>query len=815
MKEFDNKADNLASLYGNTEQNNENTVDLYNKCNDKINISVPRQIDFYKSISITPKDKYMIHFEEDIPKKLIESEVDLKDSRNKICGKFKLVRANDNKTFFLIAEPEEIEIENNNNIDYSLCFYVYSEKVVEISKPVKIYVHDTETTDEYLCIDFGTSNTSAGAYLSHNYINNLCNSAVTNKTVIPGDENIVSFDMNGFGNKYAEITPTIVSCADCNNKNNIVYRFGYPAYEQLRKHDFCPDETVFMEIKRWVTDCEKNVLMADSKGNTVKVQRKEIIRRYLLYIIHEAEQQFKCKFKNLHITAPVKLKDQYLKVFCELLKDYNIERSNAIDEGVAVLYSQIDEDVRSVIKDNRHEINKKALIIDCGGGTSDLSSCSYKISYDEDIVDVKIDTSYINGDFNFGGNNLTYRIMQYMKIVYAHYYNCTSKRKKDRRFLLENILDVNPTNIISLIENGKDDIETAEIYKKIYSNLEKAYNDAENTIPTKFRLYESESPEKYISVRNNFYFLWNIADQMKKQFYQYDTISRYTINSGEQDKDTDLYVNLINNWKLTVNRNGEFKSECYPDIVFNAKEIAWLMTGDIYYLVHRFLNKLYEDDSLNEFDTIKLSGQSTNIDTFKNGLKEFLPGKKIKISDPSQDPYELKLICLKGALRYIKALHASYIDVELENDIESIPFDLIAKNETVRVMINHNNGWEQNPSKVRIVSSATHKDFYFRSADNKILDTPYRFNCVDIENRMKKKSIQEIENITNGLVNQDFLDTLNVNKLFVVTYVDKKNWGFRVFAVKADEDGKYYCSEPEFCSFQSDIYQRTFFEGDC
>lgn len=402
-----------------------------------------------------------------------------------------------------------------------------------------------------------------------------------------------------------------------------------------------------------------------------------------------------------------------------------------------------------------------------------------------------------------------------MKIVYAHYYNCTSKRKKDRRFLLENILDVNPTNIISLIENGKDDIETAEIYKRIYSNLEKAYDDAENTIPTKFRLYESESPEKYISVRNNFYFLWNIADQMKKQFYQYDTISRYTINSGEQDKDTDLYVNLINNWKLTVNRNGEFKSECYPDIVFNAKEIAWLMTGDIYYLVHRFLNKLYEDDSLNEFDTIKLSGQSTNIDTFKNGLKEFLPGKKIKISDPSQDPYELKLICLKGALRYIKALHASYIDVELENDIESIPFDLIAKNETVRVMINHNNGWEQNPSKVRIVSSATHKDFYFRSADNKILDKPYRFNCVDIENRMKKKSIQEIENITNGLVNQDFLDTLNVNKLFVVTYVDKKNWGFRVFAVKADEDGKYYCSEPEFCSFQSDIYQRTFFEGNC
>lgn len=815
----DNQANSLEELYG---DKSKHTVNI----SDSSEISVPRQIDVYEGLEITPKDNYIIDFSnlKDFCKRNgVTPHVVIKNADNHSCGYFTLVKSADEYKYYLTATANSLIKLKNNNIKYSLEIIYQSNSLTEVlsTNYINIYFHETETTDEVLCIDFGTSNTAAGAYLGHDYISNICSSAITNGNVIPGAENIVKFDMTGNGSMYAEIVPTIVSCENCNIDSNIIYRFGYLAYEELKRNNFCPNETFFMEIKRWVTDSEKHVRMVDGSGCTLEIKRKEIIRQYLLYIIHEAEQQFKCHFKNIHITSPVKLKKLYIEVFSEVLTGYNVEKEKAIDEGVAVLYSQIDEDIQNIIssKGTNQSMHKKALIIDCGGGTSDLASCEYDMSYDDDIVDVKIDTSYLNGDCNFGGNNLTYRIMQYMKIVYSYYYqNKNQKRKKDRRLLIEQLIDDNTSNMISRIDNCTSDAEAFEEYKKIYRKLDEEYKKAEEIIPTRYAEYESRSSELYIAVRNNFYFLWNMADQMKKQFYQYDTISRYTISSEENEKDSDLYVNPISTWKLTVRKeNNNYQTEDYPDIVFNAKEIAWLMTGDIYYLVHSFLNGLYEEGSLMDYNSIKLSGQSTNIDTFKNGLKEFLPGKKIKINpDPSENPYELKLICLKGTLKYIRALRSSDIDVDLTCATESLPFDVITYNSTdEKIMISQKDGWTQHPGKVRIVSSAKNKEFVFRSSDGMTVDKPYRFDCDNYESKLKKRTIKEISDMTNGKINQDYVDDLKQDKSFLITYLDKENWGFNLIIVKVSANGIIYSTEPEFCSFQSDIYQKTFFEGDC
>ena len=42
-----------------------------------------------------------------------------------------------------------------------------------------------------------------------------------------------------------------------------------------------------------------------------------------------------------------------------------------------------------------------------------------KPSDDRVAYHIRIDTAYENGDTDFGGNNLTYRIMQYLKIQLA------------------------------------------------------------------------------------------------------------------------------------------------------------------------------------------------------------------------------------------------------------------------------------------------------------------------------------------------------------------------------------------------------------
>ncbi len=81
-----------------------------------------------------------------------------------------------------------------------------------------------------------------------------------------------------------------------------------------------------------------------------------------------------------------------------------------LDEGVAVLYNSISELISEGRYKNGQEL--RALIIDCGGGTTDLSSCRFSIFNQRVSYQIQIKTAYENGDTDFGGNNLTYLIME-------------------------------------------------------------------------------------------------------------------------------------------------------------------------------------------------------------------------------------------------------------------------------------------------------------------------------------------------------------------------------------------------------------------
>ena len=89
-----------------------------------------------------------------------------------------------------------------------------------------------------------------------------------------------------------------------------------------------------------------------------------------------------------------------------------------------------------------------------------------KISYKLDIK-----TSFENGDENFGGNNLTYRLMQYLKVVLAEKYS-------------EN----NEISVNDLIPYDNDMIyKVIDEYgiEKIFENLDREYEKSEKIIPTK------------------------------------------------------------------------------------------------------------------------------------------------------------------------------------------------------------------------------------------------------------------------------------------------------------------------------------------
>ncbi|MDR2087772.1 MAG: hypothetical protein LBP73_00260 [Clostridiales Family XIII bacterium] len=82
----------------------------------------------------------------------------------------------------------------------------------------------------------------------------------------------------------------------------------------------------------------------------------------------------------------------------------------------------------------------------CGGGTTDQSSASFCIRKGSVAYDIEIQTAYENGDTDFGGNNLTFRIMQLLKIEAARRIKGTGKglaeRVKKAFFANEQILRI-------------------------------------------------------------------------------------------------------------------------------------------------------------------------------------------------------------------------------------------------------------------------------------------------------------------------------------------------------------------------------------
>ena len=63
----------------------------------------------------------------------------------------------------------------------------------------------------------------------------------------------------------------------------------------------------------------KKEKIVNEYGNMREVERKEIIKAYLKYVISRAEYLFKCKFTKIHATSPVRLKEQFLNMLQDIL----------------------------------------------------------------------------------------------------------------------------------------------------------------------------------------------------------------------------------------------------------------------------------------------------------------------------------------------------------------------------------------------------------------------------------------------------------------------------------------------------------------
>lgn len=800
---------------------------LNNRIHHENKIKVPYKITIYKELDITKEDKYEIIIDENVG----DSNVFLMNGNNYVCGIFKLEKNMEKKnSYYLICKKEFLRIENLKNNKYSLIFFkeedlkfIYKFYYIKDESELPNYpyklnyykvelenlqIKNLEETNSILCIDFGTTNTALGAYLDSNYVKDLPTNDILNKNVVIDKINYVKFH-DGEG-KYREIFPTLVYVLDCSDENNIKYMFGYEALRKLEINDYIVNGSLFYNIKNWVHNYNEDEKIIDEYGNVRFVKRIEIIKAYLKYIVNRAEFIFKCKFKKIHASSPVKLKEQFLDMFEEIFisineendknksnKKYEIMRENTMDEAIAVLYNTIENQIRK----NKYNENEEysALIIDCGGGTTDLAACKYIISNGKVNYNLDIKTSFENGDDNFGGNNLTYRIMQFLKIVLARKY------KGEKSISINELIPYDESTIYKVIdENGVE---------KIFEKIEIEYEKSEEIIPTKYSKFENRLSDEYKKIKNNFYMLWEAAENMKKEFFTLDGRLRTRFDIILNNKnDNDLHITKLKTWKIHILEDNHFITEnTYPREIFTIKEIEKIVKADIYGMIRKFLNTYYNEGVLFEYSLIKLSGQSTKINTFQEVLKEFVPGKMIEYKElEHRDNYELKLNCLDGAIKYLNYKKFGHMEVNIENKVPLVPYSVYVEN--------------YKGEKIEMIKTSRKTKILTNYIDKSISALEFKIYVHNAEGELKKELIykneqeyveKDAEDILVhyvGIFSQDDTDTIqnNITRFFI--YTDMKNWGFYVVPIKRKEN-QLYIGKKQYYPYEKELNEISYFDG--
>lgn len=795
---------------------------------DEGTIHNPARLILYEGLDLTLYDKYQVGIDRskknDISKTVInhivESNVFLVGENGEICTILNLVSDGEDEEHFFLERDGRQPIRLSEKKFYYLYFfekkesdYLYNAYYGINQTPyaainyykiplVDLEIRQVETTEAILSIDFGTSNTTAGTYLDYGYINQHDSNDLLNGGVKLDAINEVRFmDHTRRTKKWVPMLPTVVSVADCSDRENIVYHFGYDAQKDTQIKYYDESFSIFYEIKRWVNSYETNQEINDKAGNSAMVQRGSIVREYLLYVIHCAEQRFKCKFQNLHLTSPVKMKKQYNQMFKALLPEYEIDTRHMLDEGTAVIYNTI----HSLIEKQRFQDGEQvsALIIDCGGGTTDLSSCNFTIENDSVSYKVEIETTYENGDTNFGGNNITYRIMQYIKIMFAAFYS------QGKSVHIDEIIQIASEDIFRYVDEfGKN---------AVYENLEKAYEEAERVIPTKFKNYENRTRDEYFMVKNNFYFLFDIADRMKKQFYMREGILRNSFQNNYEMENDDLKVTQIERWNLVVREEDSLVyKHSFPEVIFNIKEIELLLKADIYEIVNKFLNEFYQDRTLGDYSIIKLTGQSCRIDIFREALKEFVPGKSIEFKQQSRekkDFTELKLTCVRGAIQYVNARKMGFTDVKLYYRMPSIPYSVSGlTHENREVMLIYSLDRSQTYGHLSRNSGIRQLELFLKDGDGVL---KYRYIY---ENRLSDYVEATYSEILDKYQNyaecipQDDVDVISEGEVKFFVFAANDQWGFFLVPIQR-KDSLLYLGREAYYAFENDAWEMDFFDG--
>lgn len=728
---------------------------------DKQQIWIPGTITLYQETGMNELDGYKVRSDN----KLYEGNLILIDEMFQIytCfyiqevkgiyylfkGKDVPVRPLEKHQYFILYLPNE----RDSEFFYD-CYYGNRVSAPGYIEGIKIPLLDIQEKEIVkaelpLVIDFGRSNTTMG----------IC---------LPDGTSKIALD------KGQTIIPSIIGVKGVlEDKTEFV--FGYDALALTGENYQDEDVTVFYDIKRWISDADRKQSVTLKNGYKYQIDRKEMLRAYLDYLIDLARQQFKCTFSSIQLLAPIRQKKKFEELFTQLLPEYNVNCE--LDEGMAVLFNSIN----NLINNSQYEKGRwyHALIIDCGGGTTDLTSGLFRIENNRVSYIVDLETRYENGDTNFGGNNLTYRIMQLLKIRIAYELGFI---KQESLFRSESTFS--------------------------YEDLDGLYQQAEQYIPTRFKEYQERSREHYFYVKNNYYYLFEVAETIKKQFFQ--SQFRYELLVGTDKSAVEGRV-FLDRWKLSICTEGNFE-HIRDSVEFSIylNEIEELLRPDIYQLMERFLGEKFVQGELQEYEMIKLTGQSCKSRLFTEALKQYVPGKLIQNTKQDSSGVELKMCCLEGALAYFLNCKRGYMKVNQQYQVGTLPYEIIAfTHENKEKILIKSLDRENHIGYISRFMIGNQLDLYLNNERGERLKT-YYFEYDT--SKFEKTTQDEINRSYQNTVIQEETDIILEGEMKFFVWVSRERWGFVVLPILREGELLYKGKET-FFDFEDDTWELNFFDG--
>lgn len=764
---------------------------------------IPSKIITYSGRAMDENDRIHIPFR----RELEDTNALLVSGGREVCGIFFLHKKAGEEEKLYVMKYRDLSCKEAELKDYALyCFgqqdsesiFAFyngtAEREPERLRAYRIPLMDVEVREPIplrmpLVVDFGSTNTTAGVCLDSPYFDEAGDAPFIGSI----GRDAIQYTTFENGEK---LMPSVVGVTAIEGGRPRLV-FGQAAVELSNACYVDEGFSIFYDMKRWISDYQKEEEITDREGRRTFLPRKEILRAYFENIIVLTEDKFKCRVAQIHVSCPVKQKFLFQKMFQEILPGYVIPGDEMIDEGVAVLYNTISNMLEAGNIDESREYH--ALIIDCGGGTTDLCACRFRIRDDRVAYHISIDTAYENGDTDFGGNNLTFRIMQYIKILMAEKMGFSAAHST------EDILRQMDIDIFRHVDaNGT---------KQLYASFEQLYAAAEKWIPTRFKEYEAKSRESYFKVKNNFYLLFFLAEQVKKRFYENAGVLRVGITS-EGKKDTDVIWVRADKWKLSLpGAEGLKVTREFPELVLNLYELELILKGDIYSIIRKFMEPLYQEDKIRDFSFIKLTGQSCKIDTFRGALKEFIPGKMIQMKRQSRGAAGdagLKMSCVDGALKFMRDKKLGYAQIDLHSDKPILPYRVCA--------------FTHNGKEIELINGFLREDethYVSRNLGDVTLqlflkDTEGAVRChfyLDCEpGKFREVTYEDIYGIYGNHILQKETDSIVNQEIRFFAWKRCRDWGYVIVPVFR-RDERLCLGEEQFFPFEHEGWVKSFFDG--